>query len=128
MIVAGYETSYGGALNVCGPSVWGHQGGLTAGRPELDGDLVNRDGGTMFGEWMCTVSDTPGQMSTIGIMVHEIGHDIGFPDLYDTDFSSSGTRRLEPDVRRQLEPPSAPPPRAPRRPGSTRSRSPTRAG
>jgi len=90
IIVAGYETSYGGMSNVCGPSVWGHQGGLYDAAPKLDGTVVNRDGGTMFGEFMCTPQDAPGHMSTMGIMVHELGHDIGFPDLYDTDFSSSG--------------------------------------
>ena len=90
VIVAGYETSYGGSLNVCGPSVWAHQGGLSGAAPKLDGTVVDRNGGTMFGEYMCTPTDAPGHMSTIGIMAHEIGHDIGFPDLYDTDYSSSG--------------------------------------
>jgi M6 family metalloprotease-like protein len=93
VIVAGYETSYGGELNTCGNSVWGHQGGLYDSAPKLDGTTVNRSGGTMFGEWMCQPSTPPGQKSSIGIMVHEIGHDIGFPDLYDTDFTSAGIGR-----------------------------------
>ena len=93
VIVAGYETSYGGELDVCGNSVWGHQGGLYDAAPKLDGTVVNSRGGTMFGEWMCTPSSAPGQMSSIGIMVHELGHDIGLPDLYDTDFSSAGLSR-----------------------------------
>ncbi len=54
VIVAGYETSYGGSLNVCGPSVWAHQGGLSGAAPKLDGTVVDRNGGTMFGEYMCT--------------------------------------------------------------------------
>ena len=93
VIVAGYETSYGGELDVCGNSVWGHQGGLYKAAPKLDGTIVNSRGGTMFGEWMCTPSSAPGQMSSIGLMVHELGHDIGLPDLYDTDFSSAGLSR-----------------------------------
>jgi M6 family metalloprotease-like protein len=93
IIVAGYETSYGGSLDTCGNSVWGHQGGLYGSAPRLDGTVVNRDGGTMFGEFMCASYDTPGHMSTQGIMAHEMGHDLGFPDLYDTDYSSSGISR-----------------------------------
>ena len=93
VIVAGYETSYGGEGNVCGNSVWGHQGGLYDSAPKLDGTVVNRSGGTMFGEWMCTPSNVPGQKSTIGVMVHEMGHDIGFPDLYDTDLTSAGVSK-----------------------------------
>ena len=93
VIVAGYETSYGGLGNVCGNSVWGHQGGLHDSAPKLDGTVVNRSGGTMFGEWMCTPSNAPGQKSTIGVMVHEMGHDIGFPDLYDTDLTSAGVAK-----------------------------------
>ncbi len=93
LIVAGYETSYGGTLDTCGNSVWGHQGGLYDSAPRLDGTVVNRDGGTMFGEFMCASYDTPGHMSTQGIMAHELGHDLGFPDLYDTDYSSAGISR-----------------------------------
>jgi M6 family metalloprotease-like protein len=93
VIVAGYETSYGGDLDTCGNSVWGHQGGLYAAAPRVDGTVVNRAGGTMFGEYMCAGFDSPGHMSTMGIMAHEMGHDLGFPDLYDIDYSSAGISR-----------------------------------
>ena len=34
--------------------------------------------------------DTPGHKATIGIMAHEFGHDINWPDLYDTDQDGEG--------------------------------------
>lgn len=33
---------------------------------------------------------TTGKMSTIGVICHEFGHNLGAPDFYDTDYSSSG--------------------------------------
>lgn len=33
---------------------------------------------------------TTGQMSTIGVVCHEFGHNLGAPDFYDTDYNSSG--------------------------------------
>ncbi|MEA4812603.1 MAG: M6 family metalloprotease domain-containing protein [Anaerolineaceae bacterium] len=77
IIVAGYEASYdGGAAK---PNVWGHEWFL--GVPvQADGVSLcayNAQGSyTMFGEMMGNHS------STIGIMVHEMGHDFGWPDLY----------------------------------------------
>ena len=59
VIVAGYEMAYGGELDTCGNSVWGHQGGLYDSAPKLDGTTVSRSGGTMFGEWMCQASTPP---------------------------------------------------------------------
>lgn len=84
VIVAGYETSYG---DTCGPSVWGHQTWLApAANP--DGVQVAGQGYTMFGESHC---DTEGaHTATLGIIAHEFGHDLGWPDLYDIDGTSSG--------------------------------------
>jgi M6 family metalloprotease-like protein len=90
VITAGYETSFGGVGFVCGPSVWGHEGGQGSEAAKADDVAVNQRGGMMFGEWMCASNNPPGQQSSIGLQVHEFGHDIGFPDLYDTDYSSQG--------------------------------------
>ena len=95
VIVAGYETSYGGASAACQPSVWGHNwalGGDVA-APTVDGVRVGasgRGGYSQFGEWHCMAGDVPGHMATMGIMVHEMGHDIDWPDLYDVDYTSNG--------------------------------------
>ena len=72
--------------------------------PKLDGTVVNRDGGTMFGEWMCTPSNAPGQMST--------HRDHGARDRVTTSASPTSTTPTSPapgspverDVERQLEP------------------------
>ena len=60
VIVAGYETSYGGASVQCGPSVWGHKWDVNAiGAPVVDGKSVGGwvpdavYGYTQFGEWHC---------------------------------------------------------------------------
>lgn len=93
-IVAGYENSFssGGP-----PSVWGHRWCIsdTIGAPVADGVTVSRcmpapakpNGYTQFGE---LDKDTPDRIATIGIICHEMGHDLGFADLYDTDNSSFG--------------------------------------
>ncbi len=96
IIVAGYETSFGGTSAACTPNVWGHNGSLggSVPAPAVDGVIVGggaTGGYSQFGEWHCNSNtDTPGHMATLGIMVHEMGHDINWPDLYDTDNSSYG--------------------------------------
>lgn len=93
VIGAGYETSYSGTTGTCGSSIWGHRWNLaSAGVPVPNVDAVNVGGlgYTTFGEWHCRSTDNPGHKATIGIMAHEFGHDINWPDLYDTDGSSEG--------------------------------------
>jgi M6 family metalloprotease-like protein len=97
VIAAGYETSYGGAAGSCTPGLWGHQYALRYGptygvsAPVLDGKTVGYHGYTEFGEAHCAASTSSDKhMATIGIMVHEMGHDLNWPDLYDTDNSSYG--------------------------------------
>ena len=78
-----------------GSSIWGHQWDLgSAGVPVpvVDGVEVGGLGYTTFGEMHCEggAGNAPGHMATIGIMAHEFGHDINWPDLYDLDGSGEG--------------------------------------
>ncbi len=103
IVARGFETSYGGTSGSCTPRVWGHRGALyqsdPAAPPTLDGVVVGDSeydhGYTQVGEWHEFSSDGcdgsyPGHMATVGIMIHEMGHDIDWPDLYDTDGGSAG--------------------------------------
>ncbi len=96
VVVAGYETAYGGPASACQPGIWAHRWGLgdTVLGPSVDGVVVGSymggGGYLQIGEWQCASYDNPGHMATIGSSVHELGHDIGWPDLYDVDGSTSG--------------------------------------
>ncbi|MBD2758783.1 M6 family metalloprotease domain-containing protein [Yimella sp. cx-573] len=90
VIAAGYEASYAGQDASCAPNLWAHQWSLST-PPTVDGVRVGGQGYTQFGESHCEKA-YPGEAhrATIGVMAHEFGHDLGWPDLYDTDFSSEG--------------------------------------
>ena len=59
--------------------VWSHRWGVGGGNLILDG--VNWGG---HGYWMVA------ENSPLGTFAHEFGHDLGLPDLYDTDYTSDG--------------------------------------
>ena len=85
VITAGWEASTG-----CGtPAVWAHQNGLESHTALVDGVIVENY--MMFGEEHCDSDGSPPpRQATIGIMAHELGHDLDLPDLYDVDGSSNG--------------------------------------
>lgn len=77
VIAAGQEASCCAAW---GKSVWGHRWWLQSAEvPSADGEWIGGWGYTQFGEMHGD------HMATLGIMAHEIGHDLEWPDLYDTD-------------------------------------------
>ena len=86
IVVAGTEAAQG-----CpGPSIWAHRSplnspltadGVVLGDDEADGGFFTG------GEMQC---DGPVAQATLGIWVHEFGHDLGWIDLYDIDGSSAG--------------------------------------
>jgi M6 family metalloprotease-like protein len=88
VIPAGWEASRN-----CGmPAVWGHHWTTFDLTPTVDGVRVGSGGYTMFGEQHCDRDQRrPPRMATLGIIVHEMGHDLGLPDLYDVDGSSNSS-------------------------------------
>ena len=86
VVVAGFEASYSGNT----PSDWAHHWDLNSvGFPYLDGvrlgDWYHNGGYSQVGEIH------QNHIATIGVMAHELGHDLSWPDLYDTDYTSHGT-------------------------------------
>jgi len=96
-ILAGYEQSYCGS-SCPSPYIWGHQWQLDT-PLSLDGKYVAQSspssagsdygGYTMFGE-IHGLGDSNDHPATIGIMAHEMGHDLSWPDLYDTSGDTEG--------------------------------------
>lgn len=92
VIFAGYATD-SGCLD--GPGFWAYQWELGKNSPRVDGVTV-AGGGTWgtkgnfinYSEIECSNDPDTGlpdpQMTTIGTAVHELGHSLGLPDLYNT--------------------------------------------
>ena len=85
VVVAGYESAYSAKT----PGVWAHAWSIWP-LAKVDGVYVGRYRGGVYG--YSQVGEKHGDhQATIGIMAHELGHQIfGLPDLYDTDGSSNG--------------------------------------
>jgi immune inhibitor A len=64
-------------------NIWSH-------RWSLGGQSLILDGVTIDDYTMQPETQGSGHQATIGVYVHEFGHNLGLPDLYDTDYSSSG--------------------------------------
>ena len=89
VVVAGYERSY--SPTPCGQTIWAHRWRVHDSSFEADGKRIGYDDYTQFGELHCSQSaPSQGHPATVGIMVHEIGHSLGWPDLYDVDEGDEG--------------------------------------
>ncbi|KAI8107897.1 hypothetical protein M9435_002924 [Picochlorum sp. BPE23] len=90
IIVAGYEASYVDSE----ASVWAHFWGLDPYYEDL-GYTLDLDGVRLLsvqndGGYIQQGEFHGDHIATIGIICHELGHNLGLPDLYDTDYSSQG--------------------------------------
>jgi M6 family metalloprotease-like protein len=87
VVVAGFERSYGGTDE---PAVWAHNSNLsgTVGAPTLDGKVIAD--GTRGGLYSQVGEYHVDHDGTMGVIAHEFGHDLMWPDLYDIDYSSYG--------------------------------------
>lgn len=82
-IIAGYDRSY----DTTAPSVWGHRWSFwgTVAAPVLDGKSLGANG---YGGYTQQGENHGAHAATIGILCHELGHDLGAADLYNTSSGS----------------------------------------
>lgn len=95
-IIAGYEQSYcSGYCAYTQPVTWAHRWYFADLPASLDGkyvgysDATHNGGYAMFGE-VHGYNDLDDHISTVGVMAHELGHDLSWPDLYDTNGNTGG--------------------------------------
>ncbi|MEW6088051.1 MAG: M6 family metalloprotease domain-containing protein [bacterium] len=72
--------------SVEGNYIWSHKWDIVSG----GGSARTYDGVTINSYIMQPETNADGGLIEIGVFCHELGHLLGLPDLYDTDYSSSG--------------------------------------
>lgn len=89
----------GAGSNVVGNNpglIWPHASSI---RNPINWGLVYKDG-VKLGRYACSTellgSEYSNVLDGIGTIVHEFGHVLGLPDLYDTDYSGSGGESKDP--------------------------------
>ena len=70
--------------------IWSHRWAVIDENPGLPGDQSLRADGVQIYGYVMISEDSP-----FGVVAHEFGHDLGLPDLYDTDSSSLGVGEWE---------------------------------
>ena len=67
-------------------NIWSHKSSL--------GNLAVSYDGVIINSYNISPEIQNGNLVAIGVLAHEFGHALGLPDLYDTDYSSSGSGKL----------------------------------
>jgi M6 family metalloprotease-like protein len=67
-------------------NIWSHKWNLGNWAVQYDGVTINA--------YTVNPEKQNGNIVAIGVLAHEFGHALGLPDLYDTDYSSSGSGKL----------------------------------
>jgi M6 family metalloprotease-like protein len=75
-----------GAEQGDGSNIWSHRWSL--------GDNAVTNDGVLINDYNINPEMQGTNITAIGVLAHEFGHVLGLPDLYDTDYSSSGAGKL----------------------------------
>lgn len=75
-----------GAEQGDGSNIWSHRWNIGSNAVTYDGVLIN--------DYSINPEMQGTNITAIGVLAHEFGHVLGLPDLYDTDYSSSGAGKL----------------------------------